>query len=511
MHFYSSQYIQQIAQNTTSHIIDGKTGVQLNYAEFDKTVSQVETVFQLLFEQQGKCLVAIESDNSLNCLVVYFALLRSQHCLLLLESGQDKLKQQQIIQNYQINLLLDKSLINSLLAASAEAHSTKQSLIQQLPLKFLPTQTIHPDIKLLLTTSGSTGSCKYVKLTADNLQANCQSICQYLQLTANDSVVTTLPMFYSFGLSVIHTHIASGSQLVLSNSTPMDKNLWALLKQYQPTCLYGVPFFYQMLLRLGLKRLPLQSLRLFAQAGGRLDNSLILQLHEYIQQQNDGSCHKQLFIMYGQTEATARMAYLQPDKLPEKVGYIGQAIPGGEFKLVNDLADHADNQGSSIQSTQAGELYYRGGNVSLGLAQNRQMLEQVEKTEWLATGDLAELDAEGDYKIIGRLKRFIKIVGKRINLDEVEAWLSQSNLARNLTEQAQILASGEDDKLVLVMAGKLAANHLEQIQHPLIQYATELLSVHASYLRVVHIEQLPLTANHKVDYNKLKQQVLYAN
>lgn len=508
MHFYSSQYIQQISQNSTSHIIDGETGVQLNYAEFDKTVSQVESIFQLLFEQQGKCLVGIESNNSLNCLVVYFALLRSQHCLLLLESGQDKLKQQQIIQNYQINLLLDKSLINLL---ATELVESAENLYQQLPLKFLPAQTIHPDIKLLLTTSGSTGSCKYVKLTADNLQANCQSICQYLQLSADDSVVTTLPMFYSFGLSVIHTHIASGSQLVLSNATPMDKNLWALFKQYQPTCLYGVPFFYQMLLRLSLQRLPLQSVRLFAQAGGRLDNALILQLHYYSQQQNDGSCHKQLFIMYGQTEATARMAYLHPDKLPEKVGYIGQAIPGGEFKLVNDLAAHADNQDSNTQATQTGELYYRGGNVSLGLAQNRQMLEQVEKTEWLATGDLAERDTEGDYKIIGRLKRFIKIVGKRINLDEVEAWLSQSDLARNLTEHAQILASGDDDKLVLVVTGKLAANQVEQIQQPLIQHASELLSVHASYLRVAHIEQSPLTANNKVDYTKLKQQVLYAN
>ena len=508
MHFYSSQYIQQIAQNTTRHIVDGETGVQLNYAEFDKIVSQVETVFQLLFEQHGKCLIAIESDNSLNCLVVYFALLRSQHCLLLLESGQDKLKQQQIIQNYQINLLLDKSLINLLVTDLAES---TQKLYQKLPLTFLPAQSIHPDIKLLLTTSGSTGSCKYVKLTADNLQANCQSICQYLQLTANDSVVTTLPMFYSFGLSVIHTHIASGSQLVLSNATPMEKNLWALFKQYQPTCLYGVPFFYQMLLRLGLKRLPLQSVRLFAQAGGRLDNPLILQLHEYILQQNEGRCQKQLFIMYGQTEATARMAYLQPDKLPVKIGYIGQAIPGGEFKLVNDLADHADNQDSNTQTTQAGELYYRGGNVSLGLAQNRQMLEQVEKTEWLATGDLAERDAEGDYKIIGRLKRFIKIVGKRINLDEVEAWLSQSAMARNLADEAQILASGEDDKLVLVVTGKIAANDSEQIQQQLKQDASELLSVHASYLQVVHIEQSPLTANNKVDYTKLKQQVLYAN
>lgn len=331
----------------------------------------------------------------------------------------------------------------------------------------------HPELALLLSTSGSTGSSKLVRLSAQGLDANASAIVQYLGLQAEDRAITTLPLAYSFGMSILNSHLAVGGSVVLSEDSLMTRGFWDSARRHAITSLSGVPATFEILRRMGLARMQLPSLRMLTQAGGRLRDELVAYFAESSLEHG-----LQFFVMYGQTEASPRISFVPASRIIDKVGSIGVPVPGGHMQV--DAA--------------TGELVYSGPNVMMGYATTRSDLAKGDELQGvLRTGDLARVDEDGFHYITGRAKRFLKISGNRVNLDEVEAMLS-SALGQ------QIACSGADDDLVAFSHGTQVADQAQVRQ--LVQERYKLFGGH---VRTLHLQSLPLMASGKVDYQSLRQ------
>lgn len=341
-----------------------------------------------------------------------------------------------------------------------------------------PNLKLHPDLALLLTTSGSTGSPKLVRISYDNLLANAESIAQYLEITAEERPITTLPMHYSYGLSVINSHLLRGATLLLTPRSIMEKEFWAFFREAGATSLSGVPYTYQMLKRLRLQRMELPTLRTLTQAGGKLGAELV---HEYAEWAAQSG--RRFVVMYGQTEATARMSYLPAEQALTRSASIGIPIPGGSFTVV-------DTEGKPIQTPETpGELVYRGANVSLGYAECPADLALGDVNHGvLHTGDVAQFDADGYYYIVGRLKRFVKIFGNRVNLDQAE------QIARGLVSDCA--CTGEDDRLVVHITDSTQ-------QEAMRSHMAATLGLHPSAIAVDVVAEIPKNSAGKIQYAAL--------
>ena len=290
---------------------------------------------------------------------------------------------------------------------------------------------IHPDLALCLTTSGSTGSPKLVRLSEKNLKSNAESIAEYLHIDEHERPLTTLPMYYSFGMSVINSHLIKGATILLTDKAVIQKEFWTFLKEQKATSISGVPYTYEMLKRLRFFRMDLPYLKTMTQAGGKLNAAYVKEFVDFAEANG-----KQFVVMYGQTEAAPRMSYLPHEKSVEKCASIGVPVPGGRFSLI-------DSDGKDISDTDKdGELVYKGENVCLGYAVTRADLAKGDENDGeLNTGDVARRDADGYYYITGRMKRFVKIWGNRTNLDATE------QLVKVITPNCA--CAGVDDKITV--------------------------------------------------------------
>jgi acyl-coenzyme A synthetase/AMP-(fatty) acid ligase len=290
-------------------------------------------------------------------------------------------------------------------------------------------RALHPDLALLLSTSGSTGSPKLVRLSHANLVANARSISQYLQITDSDCAITSLPLHYCYGLSVLHSHLVSGGRLVLTDASVVDPCFREAVAEHGVTNVAGVPHTFAMLDRAGVDTLPTGTLRLLTQAGGRMEPAQVSRWLERAERWG-----AEFVVMYGQTEATARMAYLPPTIARRRPEAIGLAIPGGELTL-----RPVDGQPDGV-----GELVYRGPNVMMGYAVTADDLALGATVDELATGDLARYHADdGVFEIVGRRTRFVKPFGLRVDLDRVEQTLAASL-------GAEVAATGDDRQIVVM-------------------------------------------------------------
>ncbi|WP_214828878.1 AMP-binding protein [Exiguobacterium algae] len=290
---------------------------------------------------------------------------------------------------------------------------------------------LHEELALLLTTSGSTGSPKLVRLTYQNLSSNAVSIAQYLDIQGDDKPITTLPMNYSYGLSILNSHLIQGASVILTDRSIVQKEFWELCRTHEATTFGGVPFHYEMLKRLKFETYDIPSLKKLTQAGGKLSPKLARHFATVCERKGI-----QFFMMYGQTEATARMSYLPHEMNLEKAGSIGIPIPGGSLSL----QDEAGNE--IVDSNVTGELIYRGDNVSFGYAHSLTDLANGDEHHGvLRTGDMAYMDDDGYFFIAGRMKRMIKMYGSRISLDEVESLLESYG--------HDCICAGEDDQLII--------------------------------------------------------------
>ena len=344
--------------------------------------------------------------------------------------------------------------------------------IENLRKIYKPGETkCHPDLALCLTTSGSTGSPKLVRLTKRNIIANAESIAEYLHIDADERPVTMLPMYYSYGLSIINSHLLKGATILLTDKTYAQREFWNFLKENEATSMSGVPYTWELLRRLRFMRMDLPSVKTMTQAGGKLNAEIAL---EYIRWAK--SVGKQFIVMYGQTEATARMSYLPWENAEEKYASIGVAIPGGTFSLAED-----------------GELIYRGPNVSMGYAECAEDLSKGDENHGvLHTGDMARVDEDGFYYITGRKKRFVKVWGNRCNLDQVE------QLVKPITTTCA--CAGVDDHITVFVT----KDGLEKEIKDLLASKTGLNPI-AFAVKV--IEAIPVKDSGKIDYTVLQNMI----
>ncbi|GHF80391.1 AMP-binding protein [Thalassotalea marina] len=442
-----------------------QTGRQLSYKELEAAIKLAQQSLAI----DKKLLVLIKAKPSIDFVVYYLACLRIGHTAWLIDPETSQLVLDNWFERYQFDMVIDDG--NLFWRKTSQPIDTP----------------IADNLALLLSTSGSTGSAKLVKLSVENIASNCQAICTYLPIKG--TAITTLPFHYSFGLSILHTHLASGAQLVLSASSIVTKDFWQLFELHQAHCFYGVPHQFAMLSRLGLARLKLHCLEYFAVAGGKLPEKYAEELAIWCHDN-----HKQLFIMYGQTEATARISYLPPNKALAKPNSIGQAIPNGKLWLL-------DNKGCLItEPKKKGQLYYQGKNVMLGYAQQRDDLVVTESSEQLATGDLAYFDDDGDFYITGREKRIAKAQGIRINLDEIEQYIVEQN------SQIESVAVIELDEKLFVLLVWPGATELDS--KALKSALGQFLKLHGSMLVVRLLTSLPRLSSGKVDYASITAQCL---
>ena len=338
---------------------------------------------------------------------------------------------------------------------------------------------IFPGTTLLLTTSGSTGSPKLVRLTQDNLRSNAESIAEYLKINEHERPVTSLPMYYSYGMSVINSHFIKGATVLLTARNVFEKEFWSFVKAEGATSIAGVPYTYEMLKRLRFFKMDLPCLKTMIQAGGKLNAGIVKEYVEFAKENN-----KEFIVMYGQTEAAPRMSYLPFKWASEKYSSIGIAIPGGRFSLRD--SDDRD----ILESDKDGELVYEGDNVCLGYAEVREDLAKGnENNGVLHTGDVARRDADGFYYITGRMKRFVKIWGNRCNLDAIE------QLVKPLTTNCACI--GEDDNITVFLTDPSLDGEVQK-------YLSQKTGLNIRAFNVKMIGEIPKKESGKIDYAALK-------
>lgn len=347
-----------------------------------------------------------------------------------------------------------------------------------------PRVHLHRDLAVMLPTSGTTGSRKFVRLSARNLESNARSIGEYLGLTSDERPITSLPFHYSFGLSVLNSHWLAGAAVVVTPETVLQRPFWDAFRSNDCTSMAGVPLTFQMLERVGFRDMDLPSLRTLQQAGGALDRRLTQVYSDYM-----ASRGGRFFVMYGQTEATARIAFVPPDRLPDKLGSAGVPIPGGLLRVDTDHLAEASHEHA------AGEVVYEGPNVMMGYASGANDLALGDELGGvLRTGDIGYLDDEGYLFLVGRSKRIAKVFGLRINLDEFEATLQENGPAAVVGGEDAIWAfcAFGTDETVAALAVAVARD----------------LKIHHGALRFRRVAAIPATASGKVDYGQLRQWVV---
>jgi acyl-coenzyme A synthetase/AMP-(fatty) acid ligase len=337
---------------------------------------------------------------------------------------------------------------------------------------------VHPDLALLLSTSGSTGSPRLVRQTRSNVTANTGSIIEYLKIRPGDRAITTLPMSYTYGLSIINTHLCAGASLILTDRTLMDRGFWGALKSQGATTFGGVPYTYEMLKKLRFERMSLPSVRYLTQAGGKLSAELSAEFADICAGKG-----MEFIVMYGQTEATARMSYLPWQYARSKAGSIGVPIPGGAFSL-------KDHDGEEIRAPGVvGELVYSGPNVTPGYAESRFDLALGDERQGvLETGDMAYFDGDGFYYITGRKKRFLKLFGNRVSMDEIEALMKSGGF--------DCACGGRDDDLKVYTTSRDVAKARA--------FLLEKSSVNPAGFSVVRVDEIPKNPAGKVLYGELE-------
>ncbi|MFZ6005291.1 MAG: AMP-binding protein [Actinomycetota bacterium] len=427
------------------------TAGAITYAELD---NRVRAVCARLGDERR--LVLIGAGNAVDPLVAYLAALRGGHAVLLAPGANDTTLRA-LTSAYDPDVMITAG--------------TGWSIDERRPGS---AHRLHPDLALLLSTSGSTGSPKLVRLSHWNLQANAEAIAEYLALTPQDRAMTTLPMQYCYGVSVINSHLHIGAGIVLTELSVVDRCFWDLFETAGATSFAGVPHTFDLLDRVGFESMSLPTLRYLTQAGGRLHPDTVRRYASLGEQ--DGW---QLFVMYGQTEATARMAYLPPALASSHPASIGVPIPGGTFTI-----EAPDQDG-------VGELVYRGPNVMLGYAEHPSDLALGASVDALRTGDLARLTGEGLYELVGRHSRFVKLYGLRIDLDQVERVLAEYGITS--------MCTGDDCRLVVAVS---TSTHRPTIA----QLISDHLGVPRATVVVVGFDELPRLSNGKPDYATVHQQ-----
>jgi acyl-coenzyme A synthetase/AMP-(fatty) acid ligase len=336
-----------------------------------------------------------------------------------------------------------------------------------------------PDLSLLMTTSGTTGSPKLVRHKYGNVENNAKNVAKAFGWTPQERGIIDLPMQYTMGLNVICSHLQAGATVLLVAASLMNPKYWKFIKEQQGTNFTGVPFSYEILNRLRFFKMDLPCLTTMAEGGGKLSDTLFAAFANYAEEKG-----KRFFATFGTTETTARLAFLSPEKAARKIGSIGKAIPEGKLYLV-------DENGNQIcEPDREGELIYEGPNVTMGYA---TCIEDLTKGDEFCgvyhTGDIAKMDEDGCFYIVGRMKRFLKLFGLRVSLDQSERIISEHF-------GIECACTGDDTKMKIF----ITKEELKEEVKKLISEKTGLIS---TSFEVNYIESIPRFESGKINYKQL--------
>ena len=456
-------------------LIDTAKDRSISYLELDVEAEQIAAKIK----SQKKGLVFLYTTNSYASVVSYIAILKSGNAVLLLDEKLNDEIREGLIKTYKPDFIITSTETN----LEDYTLDFKYNSLNFIKKNELTANNIYSELAVLLSTSGTTGSPKLVRLAYKNIQANAKSIVEYLKIDENEKPITTLPLSYSYGLSVINSHLLKGATIVLTEKTVFFRDFWNVFNEYKCTSFAGVPYTYTMLKRINFDKIELPTLKTMTQAGGKLSEEFIRYFSEYaIEKKID------FFVMYGQTEATARITYVPAEKLSTKIGSIGISIPCGDLRIMKD--------GNKIViPNEIGEIVYRGDNVMLGYAETIYDLSKGDELNGvLFTGDLGYKDADGFFYVTGRIKRFIKMFGLRINLDEVQKMIENHF-------KISAACTGQDELLKILVHSD---DHLTEVN-----VKNEVLRMYKLNFKSVVVKstnQIPTNSSGKYDYNKINEQ-----
>ena len=459
--------LEQYCSNTA--VITGHSE-EISYAEL------LETADNIGQQLPNRCLVFVVCKNCFESVAGYIGFIRARAALVLIPDAIDNKFFAKLLETYKPGYIyLPKE--QPLLLSNVEIVSSHRSYTLH-KTNYCIDYSLHDDLAMLVSTSGSTGSRKFVRQSYGNVNSNAGAIGQYLGITSADRPITTLPMSYTYALSIINSHLLKGASIILTEASLMEKRFWEALRDNNATTFGGVPYSFEMLQKLRFEEMDLPSIRYITQAGGKLNLDLTSEFVENCAQKDI-----EFIVMYGQAEAAPRMSYLPWQHARTKIGSVGIAIPGGKFWLEDECGNEI------IDSDATGELVYQGDNVTMGYAESRFDLRKGDENNGiLHTGDLASRDADGFYYITGRKKRFLKMYGHRVNLDEIE------DLVRAAGHNCACV--GTDDKLKIYFT-KPGENDR------IVSYVSKRTGINTAGFVSVYIGEIPRNESGKVLYSAL--------
>ncbi len=343
---------------------------------------------------------------------------------------------------------------------------------------------LHKELLLLCTSSGTTGNPKFIKQSQKNIFSNTKSIIKYQNLNNSYTSITTLPLSYTFGMSCINTLLTVGAKIVISNHSLLQKEFWQIFKKHEITILNGVPFTYNILEKLKFFNKP-NNIKIFTQAGGKLSDYMQLKISKFCR--NNKS---KFFIMYGQAEATTRISYLPSKYSIKKIGSAGIPVDGGKIKILNN------NLKLIRKKNIVGDIHYNGPNVCMGysFAQN-DLKKNYEWKNGIITGDIGKIDEENFLYITGRKKRFAKLYGLSINLDDIEKIILQSY------DNIDVASISEKDKIIVFYNKKI-------LKLKILKLLSNKININQKSFELFFIKKISKLNNGKTDYQDLKSRYL---
>lgn len=440
---------------------------------FEKKISIKEEILKYKFLNRKRSLCMIECYNDYNSILSYLSVMAYGSVPLLVNENLNNFFFKNYIKKFRPEYIITKrNLINK----RYKLHKIVNDLFFY-KSKSKNSNKIFKDLAILLPTSGSTGSTKMVRISYKNLYSNTIDICNYLKIKKKDIAITTMPYSYTYGMSIINSHIMKGANIFVYSGSVIQKNFFDILEKFKITTFGGVPYTYKLLIKIGLDRLKNKYLKYFTHAGGPMDQKLLIQIYDFCKKNN-----LEFISMYGSSEATSRMSYLPFVNMKKKLGSIGKGLQKS-FKLKDE------NNKLIYEPFNKGELIYEGDNVCMGYANNwKELILGDTNFSILQTGDEGYFDKDGFFYISGRKNRYMKLYGHRLSLDEIEKNLN--------TKFKNCYVKFINEKLVIFSNLKLNLVELSN-------FVLKMFNIKKDVIEFIKIKKIPYTLNKKIDYTKL--------
>ncbi|WP_027623878.1 AMP-binding protein [Clostridium lundense] len=459
---------------------------------YKKIYSKVNAIEKMLKDKglNSKDVALLISENSTFFIQCYFGIIKNGTICVPINPNSSKEDIDYILKSLNIkNIFIQKKFMKKLSEISGIDIYNEEDIDKLEIVMYNQTnkEADGEDVAVILFTSGSTAKPKGVMLTHNNLIYNTNSIIQYLNLKEEDRMEVVLPFYYCYGTSLLHTHFRVGGSLVINNRFMFPETVLNDINHYKCTGFAGVPSNFQILLKMSdIKNRKFPSLRYITQAGGRMANIFINELIEILPKVD-------IYIMFGQTEATARLSYLPPNLLKEKMGSIGNGIPGTKLKVLN-------KEGREVKLGEIGEIVAQGKNIMKGYFNDEEETKKVLKNGYLYTGDIGTVDKDGYIYILSREKNIIKSGGNRISPKEIEDIILQID---GVIECAVV--GVEDDILGEAAKAFIVSKNSNLNSRDIMEYCKTKLPSYKIPKYVAILKNLPKNSSGKVMLKKLKE------